>query len=30
MKMTNYLLLGLAAFQFPWAWWLALAPRAPR
>ncbi|KAI8463259.1 MAG: YIF1-domain-containing protein [Monoraphidium minutum] len=27
MKMTNYLLLALAGFQFPWAWWLALAPK---
>ncbi|GBF88884.1 transport protein [Raphidocelis subcapitata] len=27
MKLTNYLLLALAGFQFPWAWWLALAPK---
>jgi hypothetical protein len=29
-KLTNYLLLGLAAFQFPWAWWMGVAPRGVR
>ena len=27
LKLANYLLLALAAFQLPWAWYLALPPR---
>jgi len=26
IKMTNYLLLGLAAFQFPFGFWLGIRP----
>jgi len=27
MKLTNYLLLALAAFQFPFAWWMGARPK---
>jgi hypothetical protein len=28
LRLINYLLLALALFQYPWAWWLGVRPPA--